>query len=173
VDGAVTNDVVGQLADLPADATHLVLSVGGNDLLGIAGDMLRTPVSVSSEVFVLLARVIGVFESMYRRLVEACLSRGLPLVVCTIYNGNFPDPEFQVMARVAVAAFNDAILRLALEKDLLAIDLRLVCALAEDYANPIEPSAIGGNSSEPGVAEQWLPPGRLAFTDATKWARFR
>jgi hypothetical protein len=55
VDGAVTNDVVGQLADLPADATHLVLSVGGNDLLGIAGDMLRTPVSVSSEVFVLLA----------------------------------------------------------------------------------------------------------------------
>jgi hypothetical protein len=93
---------------------------------------------------------------------------GLP-----IYNGNFPDPEFQVMARVAVAAFNDAILRLALEKDLLAIDLRLVCALAEDYANPIEPSAIGGNSSEPGVAEQWLPPGRLAFTDATKWARFR
>jgi hypothetical protein len=145
VDGAVTNDVAGQLADLPADATHLVLSVGGNDLLGIAGDMLRTPVSVSSEVFVLLARVIGVFESMYRRLVEACLRRGLPLLVCTIYNGNFADQEFQAMARVAVAAFNDAILRLALEKGLLAIDLRLVCALAEDYANPIEPSAIGGN----------------------------
>ena len=163
VDGAVTNDVVGQLADLPADATHLVLSVGGNDLLGIAGDMLRTRVSVSSEVFVLLARVTGVFESMYRRLVEACLSRGLPLVVCTIYNGNFADQEFQAMARVAVAAFNDAILRLALEKGLPAIDLRLVCALAEDYANPIEPSAIGGNkiaraiwravSSEKGVSD--------------------
>jgi hypothetical protein len=145
VDGAVTNDVIGQLADLPADATHLVLSVGGNDLLGIAGDMLRTPVSVGSEVFVLLARVIGVFESMYRRLVEACLSSGLPLVVCTIYNGNFADQEFQAMARVAVAAFNDAILRIALEKGLLAIDLRLVCTLAEDYANPIEPSAIGGS----------------------------
>ena len=28
VDGAVTNDVAGQLANLPADATHLVLSVG-------------------------------------------------------------------------------------------------------------------------------------------------
>jgi hypothetical protein len=145
VDGAVTNDVVGQLADLPADATHLVLSVGGNDLLGIAGDLLRTPVSLSSEVFVLLARVVGVFESMYRRLVETCLSRGLPLVVCTIYNGNFADLEFQAMARVAVAVFNDAILRLALENGLPSIDLRLVCALAEDYANPIEPSAIGGN----------------------------
>src|SRR5437762_7505427 len=64
VDGAVTNDVAGQLADLPPDATHLVLSVGGNDLLACAGDMLRTPVAVSSEVFLLLARVIGVFESM-------------------------------------------------------------------------------------------------------------
>jgi hypothetical protein len=145
VDGAVTNDVVGQLAGLPADATHLVLSVGGNDLLGIAGDLLRTPVSVSSEVFVLLARVIGVFESMYRRLVEACLSRRLPLVICTIYNGNFDDHEFQVMARVAVAAFNDVILRIAVENGLPTIDLRLVCALPEDYANPIEPSAVGGN----------------------------
>lgn len=145
VDGAVTNDVARQLANLPADATHLVLSVGGNDLLGIAGDMLRTPVSVSSEVFVLLARVVGVFESMYRRLVESCLSKGLPLVVCTIYNGNFADQEFQAMARVAVAVFNDAILRLALENGVPFIDLRLVCAQAEDYANPIEPSAVGGN----------------------------
>jgi len=106
--------------------------------------MLRKPVTLSSEVFLLLARVIGVFESMYRRVVEACLKRGLPLVLCTIYNGNFADPEFQTMARVAVAAFNDAILRLSREKGLPAIDLRLVCALAEDYANPIEPSVIGG-----------------------------
>ena len=145
VDGAVTKDVVGQLANLPADATHLVLSVGGNDLLGMAEDLLRTPVSVSSEVFALLARVVGVFESMYRLLVETCLSRGLPLVVCTIYNGNFADQEFQAMARVAVAVFNDAILRLALESGLRFIDLRLVCASAEDYANPIEPSAVGGS----------------------------
>jgi hypothetical protein len=144
VDGAVTNDVIGQLADLPTDVTHLVLSVGGNDLLGCAGDLLRTPVTVGSEAFLLLARVVGVFESMYRRVVDACLQTGLPLVVCTIYNGNFADQEFQTMARVAVAAFNDAILRLSLEKGLRAIDLRPVCALAEDYANPIEPSAIGG-----------------------------
>jgi hypothetical protein len=47
------------------------------------------------------------------------------------------------MTRVAVAAFNDHILRLSLEKGLRSIDLRPVCKLAEDYANPIEPSAIG------------------------------
>lgn len=133
-----------QLSDLPGDATHLVLSVGGNDLLGCAGDLLRTPVALSSDVFLLLARVTGVFESMYRRALETCLTTGFPLVVCTIYDGNFVDQEFQTMARVAVAAFNDSILRLSLEKGLRAIDLRLVCKLAEDYANPIEPSAIGG-----------------------------
>jgi len=144
VDGAVTNDVSGQLSNLPDDATHLVLSVGGNDLLGCTGDLLQKPVAVSSEVFLMLARVIDVFESMYRRAVEACLTKGLPLVVCTIYNGNFADQEFQTMARVAVALFNDAILRLSREKSLPSVDLRLVCASAEDYANPIEPSAIGG-----------------------------
>jgi hypothetical protein len=144
VDGSVTEDVVKQLSDLPGDATHLVLSVGGNDLRGRAEELLETRVAMSSDALLLLARVTGVFESMYRRTVEACLSTGLPLVVCTIYDGNFADQEFQTMARVAVAVFNDGILRLSLEKGLRAIDLRPVCKLAEDYANSIEPSAIGG-----------------------------
>jgi len=144
VDGAVTNDVPKQLSDLPIDATHLVLSVGGNDLIFSAGDLLRTPVAQSSDALQLLGRVTGVFESMYRRALETCLTTGLPLVVCTIYEGNFADQEFQALVRVAVAAFNDRILRLALENELRAIDLRQVCKLAEDYANPIEPSAIGG-----------------------------
>ncbi len=145
VDGAVTNDIPGQLAGSPHDATHLVLSVGGNDLLGIAGNLLRTPVSMSSDAFLLLARVQAVFESMYRRALDSCLRKGLPLVACTIYNGNFADQEFQTMARMAVVAFNDVILRLSRENGLDAIDLRLVCTGAEDYANPIEPSAIGGS----------------------------
>jgi hypothetical protein len=40
--------------------------------------------------------------------------------------------------------FNDAILRVGIEHGLTIIDLRLVCSLPEDYANPIEPSSIGG-----------------------------
>ena len=144
VDGSVTNDVPGQLDRLPADTTHLVLSVGGNDLLSCAGDLLRTPVTISSDAFLLLARVVGVFESMYRRTLDKCLETGLPIVLCTIYNGNFADQEFQTMARVAVAAFNDTIFRLSQEKDLPIIDLRIVCSTPEDYANPIEPSSGGG-----------------------------
>ena len=33
VDGAVTNSILRQLTRLPADASHLVVSVGGNDAL--------------------------------------------------------------------------------------------------------------------------------------------
>ena len=48
------------------------------------------------------------------------------------------------MASVALAVFNDAILRVAIELGLPVIDLRLVCCSPEDYANPIEPSSVGG-----------------------------
>src|SRR3712207_9595404 len=34
VDGSTTPDVREQLRDLPADATHLIVSAGGNDALG-------------------------------------------------------------------------------------------------------------------------------------------
>lgn len=147
VDGAVTNDVAKQLSDLPGDATHLVLSVGGNDLLGFAGDLLRTPVALSSDAFLLLGRVTGVFESMYRRALERCLTTGFPLVVCTIYDGNFVDQEFQTMARVAVAAFNDSILRLSLEKGLRAVDLRLVSKLQRTMQiRSSHPLLAGGRS---------------------------
>jgi hypothetical protein len=76
--------------------------------------------------------------------VGACLRPGLPLGVCTIYNGCFPDEAYQRMARVALAVFNDVILRVAIEHGLPVIDLRLVCCSPEDYANPIEPSSVGG-----------------------------
>jgi len=68
----------------------------------------------------------------------------LPLAICTIYHGCFPDKAFQRIASVALAAFNDVIVRVAIEQSLPVIDLRSICTDARDYANPIEPSSIGG-----------------------------
>ena len=62
----------------------------------------------------------------------------------TIYNGRFPDGELQRLASTALMAFNDVILRVAIEFGLAVIDLRFVCSSANDYANPIEPSSVGG-----------------------------
>src|SRR5437773_4731364 len=91
-----------------------------------------------------LADISDAFESQYRSAVDACLRPGLPLRVCTIYNGCFPDKAYQRIASLALAVFNDVILRVAIERGLPVIDLRLICTDPTDYANPIEPSSIGG-----------------------------
>jgi len=70
--------------------------------------------------------------------------RELPLVICTIYEGSFPDPRMQRLAATALTVFNDVILRGAIRAGLPVIDLRLVCGEPADFANPIEPSARGG-----------------------------
>lgn len=143
VDGSTTLDIASQLAALPPDASHLVLSVGGNDALGRA-NILEAPVSCVGDALLLLQDIVSAFEADYRNAVGACLQYDLPLVPCTIYDGNFPDPRYQQMVSMALALFNDAILRVAMEHGLRIIDLRAVCSSPEDYANPIEPSSIGG-----------------------------
>lgn len=141
-DGAVIADIPAQLARLPQDATHLVLSVGGNDALMREG-LLQAPAASVAEAIAMLADVVREFETAYRKVIAACLARRLPLVICTIYNGNFDDARYRLLTRTAVALFNDAIIRTAVENRLKAIELRLVCSRPEDYANPIEPSSIG------------------------------
>jgi hypothetical protein len=143
VDGATTDGIPSQLARLPSDATHLVLSVGGNNALR-RSDILDRPAGSTAEAFTLLADVTREFEAAYRKAVAMCVKHRLPLVICTIYNGNFPDIAFQRRATAAVAVFNDAIIRVGGEKRLTVIELRRICDKPEDYANPIEPSSIGG-----------------------------
>ena len=56
VDGSVTLNVPAQLERLPQDASHLVLSVGGNDAL-VKSEILNTPVRSTAEALALLADV--------------------------------------------------------------------------------------------------------------------
>ncbi len=143
MDGARTEDVSRQLDRLPGDVSHLVLSVGGNDALAHT-DLLEGPAATAAQVLGFLADAGIAFERRYRVLIDQLLQRRLPLVICTIYNGSFPDPEFQRIAAAALCVFNDVILRVAFEQGLTVIDLRLVCSEPADYANPIEPSSRGG-----------------------------
>jgi hypothetical protein len=143
VDGATTDDVTDQMQRLPVEATHLVLSAGGNNALGHAS-VLDLPVSSVAHAVAYLADIAADFETRYRSAVMACLRPRLPLSVCTIYNGCFPDQAYQRTVSVALMVFNDAILRVAIEHRLAVIDLRLVCSDPRDYANPIEPSSVGG-----------------------------
>lgn len=151
IDGSVADDVPRQAGRIPSDATHLVLSVGGNDALR-ESSIIETRVSSVGQALGLLANIADAFGRSYLRAVEACAERGLPLSVCTIYNGCFPDAVFQRVVCVALMVFNDVILRTAIERALPVIDLRAVCATPADYANPIEPSSIGGEKIARAIA---------------------
>jgi hypothetical protein len=163
VDGSQAVEVAAQLAGVDATATHLVLSVGGNDALMESG-LLDEPVYSSADALRLIGASVREFETRYRAAVAACLARGLPLAICTIYHGNFPDADYRERAIVALTAFNDAIIRTACAHGLDVIDLRAVCDLPQDYANPIEPSSVGGAKIARAIA-------RVATSASTPSAR--
>jgi hypothetical protein len=143
VDGSVVEDVRRQLEGLPPDASHLVVSAGGNDALGRAR-ILEEPAASAAEVLGRLADVADEFWVGYGRMLGAARATGKPAAVCTVYYPRFPDPLLQRLAVTALTVFNDAIIRAAFAAGVPLLDLRLICDEDADYANPIEPSAAGG-----------------------------
>jgi len=152
VDGSVMASVPRQLERLPADASHLVVSVGGNDALGQAGGLPEGARSIAEAVG-RLAVIRERFAAAYRAMMEPVLARGLPTSVCTIYDARFPEPDQQRLVVTALTIFNDGITRAAFARGLPLIDLRLICHDAADYANPIEPSVQGGAKIAAAIAE--------------------
>ena len=143
VDGAVVADVSDQLARLPADASHLVVSAGGSDALGHSSLILREPAESFAEVLSRLADVRSEFQRDYRSMLQEVLGCGKPTAVCTVYDAI---PGLSRAEHTGLCLFNDVILREAFRVGVPVIDLRLICNEASDYApsSPIEPSAAGG-----------------------------
>jgi len=150
VDGSVSSDLATQLPKVPADVSHLVISVGGNDAL-LNSDLLGLPVSSTAEALALFGGRLAEFESTYHAAIPSALALGRPTTTCTIYNGNL-EPQQTSLARVALMMFNDIILQTAFERRLPVIDLRLICTEVADYANPIEPSGRGGRKIAEAIA---------------------
>lgn len=142
VDGAVSSGVASQLRRVPDDATHLVVSVGGNDALG-SSYLLGEAVRSVGEGVALLEQAQRRFASDYEQMLEAVLEKNLPTAVCTIYDTP-PSAANHRIIRTALTIFNDIITRDVFSRGLPLIDLRLICDEDGDYANPIEPSVKGG-----------------------------
>jgi lysophospholipase L1-like esterase len=143
VDGDTTQGVAAQLASLPQDATHLVVSAGGNDALMQAGILVQSVVSVA-ETMSRMADVAAQFETSYKRMLDVLLKHRLPTAVCTIYDPRFDEPKQQKVAVAGLCHFNDVILRTAISHGLPVLDMRLICNEYSDYANEIEPGVPGG-----------------------------
>jgi len=143
VDGSMVQDVHGQLARLPKDATHLVVSAGGNNALDNA-DVLSEGAQSAAQVLNRLADVEERFQRQYSEMLRYVLSYRLPTAVCTVYYPRLPDPMLQRLAVTALTIFNDGIIREAFLAGVPLLDLRLICNEDSDYANEIEPSVAGG-----------------------------
>jgi lysophospholipase L1-like esterase len=150
-DGSVTGDVLEQLNRLPADASHLVVSVGGNDGLE-QSSLLAEPAESAAQVLERLADVCGEVRNKYRRMLEAVVATLRPVLLCTIYDAI---PGLDRADATALALFNDVILREAFAAGVPVVDLRLVCDRADDYSplSPIEPSWIGGGKIARAIAD--------------------
>jgi hypothetical protein len=156
-DGSVLADMPAQFAAVAAlrDApSHLVISCGGNDVLGLVGAM-QSPVASVLDAAEMLAAWQADFRRDYCAMLQQVQACGIPFAVCTIYDAV---PNLSPGLRSALALFNDVILREAVIRAIPVLDLRLVCAHAGDYSavSPIEPSSEGGRKIGAAIAELLL-----------------
>ena len=150
VDGAQVRDIPYQLDTCPSEATHIVLSVGGNDAamdIGLLSQSARTV----GEALSVLHEATERFDAAYQSALQKVVATGLPVTVCAVYNGNFPeaartvDPP-QAVVSTALRLWNDRIIQAALDHTCPVIDLRRVCTEPSDFTRQIEPSAQGGRT---------------------------
>ncbi len=143
VDGDVVSSVFRQIERIPADASHLILSVGGNDALSMAGDIFSQPADGVRQSLEHVAEVCCQFRVEYQRLMDELQKFRLPLAICTIYDAV---PGLGSSEVAGLCFFNDTITRTAFQAGATLIDLRTICSDVLDYSplSPIEPSAQGG-----------------------------
>lgn len=143
VDGYRTADVLAALGRLP-DGAHVFLSAGGNDALGHM-ELLASPEPMPfAAALARLREIREGFRSVYASLLDRLAGR--PVMVATIYNPSFAGEQsaLQAPGEGGLSAFNDVILSEALARGFTILDLHRLFTHPADYANPIEPSAIGG-----------------------------
>ena len=151
IDGATIESAHAQFFRLPVDATHLVISAGGNNALKYLPMIVDEVPTTFPEALRGLDAIGAEFQPGYRKLLERALGFNRPTVVCTIYDAV---PDLDPAARAALCGFNDVILREAARAGVPVVDLRLICTERGDYSalSPIEPSVAGGEKIARAVA---------------------
>lgn len=143
VDGSMTVNVADQLVKIPSDATHLVLSIGGNNII----DQLAyadAPASTTTESMIILSALLEQFRKLYHENLQDILKLGLPTIVCNMHNPPFEDDTILTVAVTALQAFNDCICQEVTQAGLPLIEMRSVCSDETDFADVIALSASGG-----------------------------
>ena len=153
-DGDMVCHVSEQIPYVPADATHLMLSVGGNDALDSISS-LSQPTETVRMALCHLSEIRNGFRRAYRTMLWQLLDLQRPITVCTIYDAV---PGLSPDLQTALCLFNDTIVREANAAHVPIIDLRNICTEAGDYSevSPIEPSSQGGEKVAKALVRFWV-----------------
>ena len=148
VDGAVCAEVLSsQLGDL-LGTDGIILSAGGNDALQHIDLLEAAAATTAKDVLVRLCAIREEFRRTYASLLDRLAATQAPVMVLTVYNpcfdGHGMDATYQQAAESAISIFNDVIQQEAHRRSFDVLELRTLFTDQADYANPIEPSAIGG-----------------------------
>jgi hypothetical protein len=148
VDGAKSGDVLAcQIAEVER-AGHIVLSAGGNDALAHIDLLEDAAQQRAKDVLVRLWSIREELRREYAALLARLALTRRPALVLTVYNPCFHahgfDAGYQQAAESAMSIINDVIQQEARRRSFDVLELRTLFNDQADYANPIEPSAIGG-----------------------------
>ena len=182
VDGDTMYNIEYNHLDTPEveEASHIIVSIGGNDLLHNISFLQTT--SELSKVMGKDARIgkwgrrelnpsrnkvfeetyfeiIKPFTKQYETIVANLSSHRANLLLCTVYEGDLADSdEFSDVnnsSKTMVSLFNDIVYRTANKYRADVLELREIFVRPEDYANPIEPSHIGGGKLAKAI-QRWV-----------------
>ena len=150
VDGHTTKDVIhAQLDLLPQYSTHQVLSIGGNDLLQNMYFLKNQEQLTTNEVFEQAVGIMAPIKRRYQTIVEKLSLQDSNILLCTVYEGNLlNDPllyDIALSSKAMVSMLNDIVYSTANTYNAQVLELRTIFTMPKDYANPIEPSHIGGS----------------------------
>jgi hypothetical protein len=103
--------------------------------------------------------IIKPFKKQYETIVANLSSHRANLLLCTVYEGDLVDSdEFSDVnnsSKTMVSIFNDIVYRTANKYGAEVLELRDIFVRPEDYANPIEPSHIGGGKLAKAI-QKWV-----------------
>lgn len=159
VDGDTTADVLdNQLDNLKEPVSHIVLSIGGNDLLQNLY-LLQDETSGMKFALEKCSELISEIQENYIKILEHLSQNDTKVLLCTVYEGDLESDlllaEYDKAGQVMLKMHNDTVYYLASKFEVDVLELRNIFTNKEDYANPIEPSHIGGEKLAKAII-QWM-----------------
>ena len=140
--GARLHDIHRQIACVPTSATHVIMCIGGNDVLAFAHSMVQRGGS-PMELLRDLKSFLHDFREDYLSVAQQVRQLGKRSAACLLYVPRSPVPLLRATGTQATRAINASVEEAARLAKLDVIDLSSACRSPQDFADPIHPSLQG------------------------------